>query len=174
MITKAALIFAKEKHKNQNRKVTNEPYVNHPISVAKILRENKKSHKIKELVAAAFLHDTLEDTNTTEHELEKLFGKLITSLVLELTTDEKEKEKIGKEKYLAEKMSDDSRMSNWALVIKLADRLDNVSDLKNADEKFRKRYTKETRHILETLEKNRKLSSTHKKLIKKIEEKLNE
>lgn len=174
MITKAALIFAKEKHKNQNRKVTNDPYVNHPISVAKILRENKKSHKIKELVAAAFLHDTLEDTNTTEHELEKLFGKLITSLVLELTTDEKEKEKIGKEKYLAEKMSDDSRMSNWALVIKLADRLDNVSDLKNADEKFRKRYTKETRHILETLEKNRKLSSTHKKLIKKIEEKLNE
>lgn len=174
MITKAALIFAKEKHKNQNRKVTNEPYVNHPISVAKILRENKKSHKIKELVAAAFLHDTLEDTNTTEHELEKLFGKLITSLVLELTTDEKEKEKIGKEKYLAEKMSDNSRMSNWALVIKLADRLDNVSDLKNADEKFRKRYTKETRHILETLEKNRKLSSTHKKLIKKIEEKLNE
>lgn len=174
MITKAALIFAKEKHKNQNRKVTNDPYVNHPISVAKILRENKKSHKIKELVAAAFLHDTLEDTNTTEHELEKLFGKLITSLVLELTTDEKEKEKIGKEKYLAEKMSDNSRMSNWALVIKLADRLDNVSDLKNADEKFRKRYTKETRHILETLEKNRKLSSTHKKLIKKIEEKLNE
>lgn len=174
MITKAALIFAKEKHKNQNRKVTNEPYVTHPISVAKILRENKKSHKIKELVAAAFLHDTLEDTNTTEHELEKLFGKLITSLVLELTTDEKEKEKIGKEKYLAEKMSDNSRMSNWALVIKLADRLDNVSDLKNADEKFRKRYTKETRHILETLEKNRKLSSTHKKLIKKIEEKLNE
>jgi len=174
MITKTALNFAKEKHEGQSRKIKNQPYINHPISVAKILRENKTSHKINELIAAAFLHDTLEDTNTTEHELEQLFGKLITSLVVELTTNEKEKEKLGKGKYLADKMSNESKMSNWALVIKLADRLDNVSDLKNTNEEFRKRYTKETHYILEVLEKNRNLSSTHKKLIKKIEEKLNE
>jgi len=174
MITETALTFAKEKHEGQNRKATNKPYITHPINVAKILKKHKKSHKINELVAAALLHDTLEDTNTTKQELEKLFGKLITSLVKELTTDEIEKNKVGKDKYLAEKMIDEKQMSSWGLLIKLADRLDNVSDLKNTDLKFKKRYTEETNYILEKLEKNRTLSPTHEKLIKKIREKLHE
>ena len=84
------------------------------------------------------------------------------------------KEQRNKDKYLAEKMSNESKMSSWGLTIKLADRLDNVSDLKNATKEFRNRYTKETHYILEELKKNRKLSNTHKKLIKQIEDKLNE
>ncbi len=171
---KKALKFAEEKHKIQYRKVSGEPYIFHPLGVAGIIRRNKDSHKINELVSAAILHDTLEDTDTTEKELRELFGDLITSLVKELTTDAEEKERIGKKEYLAKKMSDVDKMSSWALVIKLADRLDNLSDLKECSEKFREKYSKETLFIIDSLEKNRELSKTHKRLIKKIRKKLDE
>ncbi len=163
------LEFATKKHEGQVRKFKEEAYIKHPKNVAKIIKENKKSHKINELLAAALLHDTLEDTNTTEQELKKNFGKLITSIVKELTTDENEKEKIGKKEYLANKMSN---RSSWALVIKLADRLDNVSDIKNSPQEFKKKYIEETNFILKKIENNRELSKTHKKIIKKIKEKL--
>ena len=62
-------------------------------------------------------------------------------------------------------------MSSWALAIKLADRLDNVSDLKQQSKEFRKKYTQETKYILKSLKK-RKLSQTQKKLIKQIKKHL--
>ena len=143
-----ALQFATEKHKGQIRKFDKKNYVEHPKSVAKIIKENKESKKINELVAAAILHDTLEDTNTTEQELRNYFGELVTSLVKELATEEKEKEKLGKKEYLAKKMTD---MSSWGLVIKLADRLDNVSDLNTSPKEFKKKYAEETEFILEEI-----------------------
>jgi (p)ppGpp synthase/HD superfamily hydrolase len=166
---KQVLEFATGKHAGQIRKFEKTPYIEHPKKVATIIKENKESKNILELISAAILHDTLEDTNTTEQELKKHFGELITSIVKELTTDEKEKEKIGKKKYLANKMES---MSSWALAIKLADRLDNVSDLNNSSSEFKKRYIEETNYILEKIEENRKLSETHKKIIKKIKEKI--
>ena len=59
-------------------------------------------------------------------------------------------------------------MSSWALVIKLCDRLDNVSDLMNSSENFRNRYSRETIDILNYLLSNRKLSDTHINIIKGI------
>lgn len=162
--------FAENAHKNQFRKFSLAPYVTHPINVAKIVLQNKKSKKIKELISAAFLHDTLEDTFISEKELSQNFGELITSLVKELTTNEKEKNKIGKKEYLTQKMI---KMSDWALVIKLADRLDNISSLQNATEYFRKKYIDETKYILKNLKEKRKLTASQKKLIKKIESDLN-
>jgi len=167
MIEKAVQ-YAEEKHRTQNRR-SGEPYITHPIKVARIIRENKESHKINELISAAMLHDTLEDTTASEKELKELFGELVLDLVKELTTDEQEKEKLGKKEYLAEKMKN---MSSWALVIKLADRLDNVSDLNSTTPEFKKRYTEETEYILKEIETKRKLSPTHKKLIKQIKEKI--
>ncbi|SRR6056297_997673 len=169
MIQKLAKNFAEKKHEGQLRKFSKKPYIEHPIKVSEIIKENKKSHKINELLAAAFLHDTLENTNTNEEELKKNFGKLITFLVKELTSEKEIQNKIGKKEYLAKKMK---KLSSWALVIKLADRLDNVSDLNNCSEKFRKKYSEETKFILAELNKKRKLSKTHKKLIEKIEEKI--
>ena len=64
-------------------------------------------------------------------------------------------------------------MSSWALVIKLCDRLDNVSDLMNSDEKFRNRYARETIDILNYLLSNRELSDTHINIIKSILTRLN-
>jgi (p)ppGpp synthase/HD superfamily hydrolase len=69
-------------------------------------------------------------------------------------------------------MSSSKKISNWALTIKLADRLDNVSDLKDADKEFAEKYKKETQEILINLEKNRELSETHKIIINEIKEKL--
>jgi (p)ppGpp synthase/HD superfamily hydrolase len=65
-------------------------------------------------------------------------------------------------------------MSSWGLVIKLADRLDNVSDLKDASEKFREKYSKETKYILNQLEKNRELTKTQNKIMREIKKKLKE
>lgn len=171
MIEKA-LNFAKQKHENQFRKFAGEPYHQHVEKVAKIIEENKKSHKVNELLAAALLHDTLEKTDTTEEELKENFGELITSLVKELTTDKNEARKIGKKEYLAEKLSDPEKTSSWGLVIKLADRLDNVSDLNKGPEEFKKKYIEETKHILERLEEKRELTETQKKIIEKIKEEI--
>jgi (p)ppGpp synthase/HD superfamily hydrolase len=171
MIQELAKTFAQKKHEGQLRKFSKEQYIEHPIKVSEIIKENKNSHKINELLAAAFLHDPLENTNTNEKELEKNFGELITSLVKELTSEKEMQNQLGKKEYLAKKME---TISSWALVIKLADRLDNVSDLNQCSEEFRKKYAKETNFILTQLKKKRKLSQTHKKLIKKIEEKIND
>jgi GTP pyrophosphokinase len=168
-----AIIFAQEKHKGQLRK-DNTPYITHPLRVSGIVSKFKKSHKIDELIVAAILHDTLEDTDTGIPELIENFGEFVTLLVVELTSDRFKTQSVGKAHYLSEKMASSKKISSWALIIKLADRLDNVSDLSNANPEFAKKYKKETEEILDYLEKNRNLSETHKELIKEIRKKLKE
>lgn len=167
-----ALKYAKQAHTGQTRS-GGEPYITHPVRVAKIVQRYKKSHNIDELIAAAYLHDTIEDTDTTHEALQDLFGGLVASLVKELTSDLEEIKKVGKKDYLARKMAHD--MSSYALVIKLADRLDNVQDITTAkDDRWRAKYKAETEHIMDYLEQNRVLSGTHKKLISLIRAKLEE
>ncbi len=169
---KKAAKFAEKKHKGQIRKFDKEPYVKHPKRVAELLRKYKNSKEVYKLVQAALLHDTIEDTPTSAKELKRKFGKLVASLVQELSSDKKDMvEKGGKRKYLAHKTQN---MSSWGLVIKLADRLDNVSDFKTASPAFVKSYGKQTNYILDELEKNRKLSGTQKRLIADIRKKMAE
>ena len=163
--------FGSIKHKGQMRKFSGEPYFEHPRRVAKIIQSFKKSHKLDKLISAAFLHDTLEDTNTTNRDLITLFGGLVASLVKELTSEPEEIAKVGKTEYLSKKMID---MSNWALVIKLADRLDNVSDLKTSSEKFRTKTILSTKEIISNLEKHRDLTNTQKRIISAIKDKIRE
>ncbi|MEI7718946.1 MAG: diphthine--ammonia ligase [archaeon] len=171
-----AKAFAERKHAGQFRADGKTPYIVHPLRVADIVKKFKKSHKIDELVAAAYLHDTLEDTKTGINELRNNFGETVALLVVELTSNPLEIENSGKAKYLSEKLSSDDNMSSWALTIKLADRLDNVSDLKNSlkGKEWALNYKMETIEILDFLEKNRYLSDTHKALIKEIRQKLKE
>ena len=66
-----ALQFSAVKHAGQIRKRTDIPYITHPVGVAFILqREDQRD----EVIAAGLLHDTLEDTDTSEEELLELFG----------------------------------------------------------------------------------------------------
>lgn len=159
--------YAKEAHKGVVRKLSKEPYITHPEQVVEILSKYKgRSKNISSLKAAAYLHDTLEDDkNTTTDRLKSLFGELVTSLVEELTSDKKKQKEMGKDEYLAHKMIS---MSNYGLVLKLCDRISNISDLNKADEKFKNKYKKETEFIVEKLEKNRQLTGTQKKLVEEI------
>ena len=125
----------------------------------------KQSKNLENLIISAYLHDTLEDTEATYYDLVEKFGPQVASIVLELTTDIDFKKELGKTKYLEIKMKN---MSSWALVIKLCDRLDNVSDLINADETFKDKYIKETLEIISYLVKNRQLSNTQITIIKDI------
>lgn len=135
--------YAEEKHKEQRRKFSDLPYITHPKGVARIIEHLKAS---PEVIAAALLHDVVEDTEATIEEVETLFGEEVALLVDELTTKKGKRE--NKADYLIEKMI---HMSDAAIMIKLADRLHNVTYLEydNVDQKFVKRYYNETRKILD-------------------------
>ena len=166
-----ALKFATQAHAGQER-AGGGPYISHPVRVAQHVEQWKKSHNLDALISAAYLHDTLEDTDTTHEALQDLFGGLVASLVKELTSDKTQVQQMGKKNYLAQKMA---AMSSYALVIKLADRLDNVRDITTAKTpQWRAKYAAETNHILDYIEKNRVLTGTHQKLIGLIRDKLQE
>lgn len=187
--------FAFEKHKGQRRKDEGKPYIVHPLRVSSIIE--KLTHSI-ELQVAAILHDLVEDSDVTIKDIEKKFNKRIASLVQELSTDGKALDKLwedikkeikqedldkvdiqvdndqktkrlAKSRYLLNKMLG---MSDDALTIKLADRLDNItSAIRKSQEKFREAYKWETRQILTNLEKQRALTQNQQFLadaIKKI------
>jgi len=163
--------YAAKAHAGQTRS-DGSPYIAHPERVAANVEKFKKSKNLDALIKAAWLHDTIEDSDTTFEDLRKMFGGLVAGLVKELTSDKGAIDKSNKTDYLKNKMV---AMSSYALVIKLADRLDNVSDLKTAKTPaWAQKYKKETQDILSHLVKNRELSNTHKKLIKAINVKMNE
>lgn len=142
--------FAKRKHEGQVRKFSELPYFTHPKYVARVIEQLTKD---EDLVAAALLHDVLEDTDATYEELHREFGKTVASLVQELTNDKSVK---GKDKaiYLSSKMA---AMTSGALTIKLADRFHNVLFLESDDVSvsFKKKYWNETRIIMSSLRKVR-------------------
>ncbi len=123
-ILKAAK-FAAEKHRKQLRKgAESTPYINHPLEVARMLAEDGKV-KDASIIAAALLHDTIEDTETTAEELLHHFGQEITSMVLEVT-DDKSLEKSERKRLQIEHAS---HKSPGAALIKLADKISNVRDV---------------------------------------------
>lgn len=156
--------LATEAHKGQFRKFSGEAYVEHSKRVAQTVLKYKDSKHLEELMAAALLHDVVEDTDYTIEQIDQEFGKLVSSLVMELTSDEGVK---GEDKalYLSEKMA---RMSSWGLLIKLSDRLDNVSGLRSVNRSFRQKYVRETQIILSHLIIARELSLTHVNIITDI------
>ena len=160
-----AILFATEKHAGQVRKGDGRPYVMHPISVMQHLYKYKKSKNIFVLMIACLLHDCKEDCDVTIEEIADKFGYNVASLVMELTSDPEKVKSEGKKQYLTAKMI---AMSSYALVIKLCDRLDNIQDMHSMNENFIKKYTIETKYIIDNLVENRKLSSTHKRIIKDI------
>lgn len=172
LITDRALEFAREKHKGQMRK-NNTPveYITHPINVANLVKKYaNNAENIDDLVSSAYLHDTLEDTDTTYEELICNFGNLISNLVKELTNNDVLKKEMGKTKYLSMKITN---MSEDALIIKLCDRLDNVSGLYDTNKAFIDKYLRETISILNYIINNRSLNSIHLNIINDINKEVN-
>jgi len=134
-LTKKALACAIKSHEGQIRRVSGNPYIVHPIEVYTIVRKYKESRNIDELCAAAVLHDVIEDTDVTYDDLHREFGWMVANLVQELTSEKEIARAMGKEAYLNLRLQN---MSPYALVIKLADILSNVSE--NPSESSIKRF----------------------------------
>lgn len=120
-----AIHFAADKHKDQRRKgVEASPYVNHPIEVAELLASVGQVRDL-DLLQAAVLHDTVEDTETTPEELERAFGPRVRSIVAEVT-DDKSLEKAERKRLQVEHAP---HMSPEAKQLKLVDKICNVRDV---------------------------------------------
>ena len=120
-----AVSFAADKHKNQRRKdVEASPYINHPIALANVLA-NEGGIANKDVLCAAMLHDTIEDTETTEEELKQVFGNKITSIVLEVTDDKSLPKDIRKQNQVEHA----PHISIEAKMVKLADKICNLRDI---------------------------------------------
>lgn len=123
-----ALKFASEKHLEQRKKGCEMiPYVNHLINVAHILFHSGETDY--EVLSAALLHDILEDTNTSENELQILFGKRVKNLVIELTDNMK----LTYEDRMIKQMKKAPMLSSDAKKIKIADKIANISDFLTYD-----------------------------------------
>ncbi|MBE5758318.1 MAG: HD domain-containing protein [Clostridiales bacterium] len=163
------LAFAREKHKGHLR-LDGSEYITHPIRVSELVRKYKPSSNANILAAGALLHDVLEDTYTSYRELKDLFGEVVASLVMEVTSSTYVPKLIGKQLYLAHKMR---YMSSYALVIKLADRLDNVTDISALPEEKLKKTFFDTIYMVNYIENKRILTDAQSNLIKAIRERLN-
>lgn len=120
-----ALAFAADKHKNQRRKDADaSPYINHPIALANLLL-NEAGVEDQRILIAAVLHDTIEDTDTTEQELVRHFGKDIADIVLEVT-DDKSLPKAERKRLQIEHAA---HISRRAKLVKLADKICNLRDI---------------------------------------------
>jgi guanosine-3',5'-bis(diphosphate) 3'-pyrophosphohydrolase len=120
-----ALEFAAAKHRDQRRKGRGaSPYINHPIEVARALADIGGVTD-PEILAAAILHDTVEDTQTTPDELEQRFGARIRSLVEEMTDDKRISQPERKRLQIVHAPT----LSPGARLVKLGDKLCNVKDV---------------------------------------------
>jgi guanosine-3',5'-bis(diphosphate) 3'-pyrophosphohydrolase len=120
-----ALAFAARKHRDQRRKDAEaSPYINHPIALADVL-VNEGGVTDVEVVCAALLHDTVEDTDTTHEELVNAFGSRIARIVAEVTDDTS----LAREDRKRLQIEHAAALSPEAKLVKLADKICNLRDV---------------------------------------------
>jgi guanosine-3',5'-bis(diphosphate) 3'-pyrophosphohydrolase len=117
--------FAAREHREQRRKDAEAtPYINHPIRLAAILYE-EGGVRDPTVLAAALLHDTMEDTGTTYDELRGEFGAAVADVVAEVT----DAKFLAKEARKRLQVSRARRSSDRAKLVKLADKISNLRDV---------------------------------------------
>lgn len=120
-----AVQFAAEKHRGQSRKdALNTPYINHPIALANLLT-NYAGISDTSVIAAALLHDTVEDTDATLDDIEEYFGKKIRDIVMEVTDDKSLPSKERKRLQIEHAAG----LSYEAKLVKLVDKISNLQDI---------------------------------------------
>ena len=144
--------FAVKAHGPQKRKYSGDPYIVHPLEVAKIVQGVPHTNA---MVAAAILHDVIEDTEASYDDVAVNFGSVVADLVDELTDVSKPEDgnravrKALDRAHLAKASAD-------AQTIKLADVISNSQDIKANDPSFAKVYIEEMKALLEVLTKGDK------------------
>jgi guanosine-3',5'-bis(diphosphate) 3'-pyrophosphohydrolase len=119
------LAFAARKHRHQRRKdARGLPYINHPIGLANVLYFEGGVSDIQ-VLCAAILHDTLEDTSATRAELGELFGEKIRDIVIEVTDDKR----LPKRERKRLQIEHAAQLSLAAKLVKLADKICNLRDV---------------------------------------------
>lgn len=144
-----AIKYATDAHGNQKRKYTNDPYIEHPLAVMEIVRS--VSHT-EEMLAAAVLHDVVEDTDVTIEDVMKEFGDTVAHLVADLTDVSKPEDG---NRALRKSLDRDhtAKASAQAQTIKLADLIHNGQDIELHDPSFYRVYKEEKIKLLEVLTK---------------------
>ena len=142
-----AKAFATERHTGQVRKYTGEPYICHPAALVEIVRVRPHT---PEMIAAAWLHDTVEDTETTLAEIEEHFGDQV-SILVEMLTDVSRPCDGNRAERKALDRKHTARASPEAQTIKLADLIHNSGDIVEFDPSFAKVYLAEKKLLLEVL-----------------------
>lgn len=140
-----AYLFASEKHKNQVRK-SDDPYIVHLLGVARILSELNTGPTT---IIAGLLHDTIEDTDTTEEEITEKFGKEVCYLVQGVTkvTRLSDYHNVDFEAESHRKIFIAMAKDIRVIIIKLADRLHNMRTLQFQPPEKQKKIAKETRDV---------------------------
>ncbi len=127
-----AVEFMKEKHGDQKRK-QGTPYYTHPLAVAKLLKDKGFS---EEYQITGLFHDLREDTNATYEEIINLSNENVAASVELLTK---------KPGYIMKEYIEQIKANDIARMVKLADRIHNLSESIYANSTFQKRYIKETK-----------------------------
>lgn len=148
-VVERALVFAYRAHQGQVRKYSGDPYIIHPISVAELVRIHDGDER---MIAAAFLHDVIEDCGVVPDDLVSLFGGEIVRIVVELTdvyTSAAFPDKNRKARKNLERQRL-SKVSSAAKIVKIADMIDNSRHM-NAEADFVDIYAKEKALLLNDL-----------------------
>ncbi len=152
----AAAQFAKREHEGQIRKDGNEkmptPYFTHLARVAGTVAALPGSNE--NMVIAAYLHDTIEDTDVTLAEIELSFGAEVAIMVECLTNVSKRNMVLAKKNRTERKKADTEFLSKCSpniKKIKLADRLDNLFDFSLTNNPFKYKYAAETQDLLKAI-----------------------
>lgn len=122
-----AASFAAEKHIGQKRKGRDQaPYINHPLEVANLL-VNVGRIRDYDVLIAALLHDTVEDTETTREEIADRFGEDVASIVMEVTDDKT----LPKAERKQKQVEHAPHLSKGAKQLKMCDKISNITDIMN-------------------------------------------
>lgn len=139
--------MATKAHEGQVRKYTGEPYINHPAAVVETLREINASETV---LAAAWLHDVVEDTKLELRDVERICGCDVAELVMWLTDISRPSDG-NRAKRKAIDRGHLERAPRDAQTIKLADLLDNTRSIAKHDPNFAKVYLREKNALLKVL-----------------------
>lgn len=142
-----ALKFATDAHAGQVRKYTGEPYINHPIEVMNIVKTVEHSEC---MLAAALLHDVVEDCGVKLSEIFELFGSRVAAYVDDLTDESKPEDGNSARRKQIDRDHTEIALSH-SKTIKLADLISNTKSICEHDKDFAKVYVKEKELLLEVL-----------------------
>ncbi len=170
-IVKRAAEFAERAHSSEGqlRKYSGEPYIVHPAAVAEIVSSVTDDETV---IAAAWLHDVVEDTSVTLEEISAEFGDDVAYLV-EALTKVSDGNLVGREKAAKINIAHCGKGDSRAQTIKLADIIHNLSDITETEPSFAEVFVSEKKQLLNVITKgDERLFKRASAMIREVEEKL--